>query len=45
MSSNLSVFNVLRIITEIKLNPHQTPEELYSSLGISKSDFYKYKNV
>jgi predicted DNA-binding transcriptional regulator YafY len=43
MSSNLSLFNVLKIITEIKTNPHQTPEELYSSFGISKSGFYKYK--
>ena len=44
MSSNLHVFNLLKIITELKLNPHQTPEELYSSLGISRSGFYKYKN-
>ena len=43
MASNLSVFNLLKIVTEIKLNPHQTPEELYSSLEISKSGFYKYK--
>ncbi len=43
MSSNLSVFNLLKIITEIKLNPHQTPEEVYSTLGISKSGFYKYR--
>jgi predicted DNA-binding transcriptional regulator YafY len=44
MSSNLSVFNLLKIITEIKTNPHQTPEELYSTFSISKSGFYKYKN-
>lgn len=36
MASNLSVFNVLKIITELKLNPHQTPEDLHSSLGISR---------
>lgn len=44
MSSNLNVFNLLKIITELKLNPHQKPEDLYSSLGISRSGFYKYKN-
>lgn len=41
MASNL--FNLLKIVTEIKLNPHQKPEEVYSALGISKSGFYKYK--
>lgn len=42
MSTNLSVFNLLKIITEIKLNPHQTPADVYATFGISKSGFYKY---
>ncbi len=42
MSSNVNIFNLLKIIAEIKTNPHQTPEQLYTSLGISKSGFYKY---
>lgn len=41
--NNLNVFNVLNIIAAIKTNPAQTPEQLYTSLGISKSGFYKYK--
>ncbi len=43
MASNLNMTNLLKIITEIKTNPHQTPEELYSTFGISKAGFYKYK--
>ncbi len=41
MASNL--INLLKIIIEIKTNPHQKAEEVYSTLGISKSGFYKYK--
>jgi hypothetical protein len=32
---------LLTIINEIKTNPHQTPETLYTSLGISSAMFYK----
>jgi len=42
MASNANIFNLLKIIAEIKTNPRQTPEQLYTSLGISKSGFYKY---
>jgi hypothetical protein len=45
MSANFSVLNLLKIITEVKTNPHQTPEDLYSTFNISKSGFYKYKKL
>ena len=32
---------LLMIINEIKTTPHQAPEALYTSLGISRAMFYK----
>src|SRR5215510_15933706 len=32
---------LLMIINEIKTTPHQAPETLYTSLGISRAMFYK----
>ncbi len=45
MAAKIQLTNLLKMIAEIKTNPGQSPEDLYSSLGISKSGFYKYKNV
>src|SRR4029450_6006011 len=36
---------LLTIINEIKTTPHQTPEALYISLGISSGMFYKDRQV
>jgi predicted DNA-binding transcriptional regulator YafY len=36
---------LLAIINEIKTTPHQAPEILYTSLGISRSMFYKDRQV
>lgn len=36
---------LIRLIVEIKTNPHQTPEQLYRALGIGKSRFYDDKNA
>ena len=34
---------LIRLITEMKTNPRQTPEQLYRMLGISKSQFFQDK--
>jgi len=36
---------LLAIINEIKTNPQQAPEALYTSLGISRPMFYKDSQV
>jgi predicted DNA-binding transcriptional regulator YafY len=35
------VQRLLALINEIKTNPRQTPEALYTALGISRAMFYK----
>jgi predicted DNA-binding transcriptional regulator YafY len=37
--------HLIRLITEIKTNPRQTPEHLYRMLGISKSQFFQDKTL
>jgi hypothetical protein len=39
------VQRLLMIINEIKTTPHQTPEVLYTSLGMSRAMFYKDRQV
>jgi predicted DNA-binding transcriptional regulator YafY len=36
---------IIRLITELKTNAHQTPEQLYRALGISKSQFFQDKRL
>lgn len=42
-ADRVNVLNVLRIVTEIKNNPHQTDHDIYSFIGISRAAFYKYR--
>jgi hypothetical protein len=37
------VTRLIHLITEMKTNPHQTPEHLYRMLGISKSQYFQDK--
>src|SRR5262245_21434181 len=37
------VTRLIRLITEIKTNPRQTPEALYRALGISRSQYFQDK--
>ena len=37
------VIRLIRLITEIKTNPRQTPEQLYRALGISRSQYFQDK--
>jgi predicted DNA-binding transcriptional regulator YafY len=36
---------LLRLVNEIKTTPHQAPDALYTSLGISRAMFYKDRQV
>ena len=37
------VIRLIRLITEMKTNPRQTPEALYWALGISRSQYFQDK--
>jgi hypothetical protein len=37
------VTRLIRLITEIKTNPRQTPEDLSRALGISRSQYFQDK--
>ena len=39
------VTRLIRLITEIKTNPRQTPEPLYRTLGISRSWHFQNKTL
>ena len=36
---------LIRLITEIKTNPRQTPERLHRTLGISRARFFEDKKL
>lgn len=43
MGKNVNVINILKMVIELKGNPHQTDKDIYTRLGFSRAAFYKYK--
>lgn len=39
------LLRLIQLITEIKTNPHQRPEQLYRSMGVSRAMFFKDKRA